>query len=50
MEVQRKPRRRMLFASVLGLVLLATAVGLSCAFKTAGTNGKAKKKAENGAT
>ena len=46
MEVPRKPRRRMLIASTLGLVLLVTAVGLSCAFKNAGSNGKNKKKAE----
>ena len=46
MEVQRKPRRRMLLVSVLGLVLLVTAVGLIVAFKNAGGNGKAKKKAE----
>jgi len=46
MEVQRKPRRRMLVASALGLILLVTAVGLSCAFKNAGSNGKGKKKAE----
>ena len=46
MEVQRKPRRRVLFVSALGLVLLVTAVGLSCAFKNAGSNSKAKKKVE----
>jgi membrane fusion protein (multidrug efflux system) len=47
MEVQRKPRRRrMLVASVLGLALIITGVGLSCAFKNAGSNGKDKKKAE----
>lgn len=47
MEVQRsRRRRRMLIASGMGLVLLVTAVGLSCAFKSAGSNGKGKKKAE----
>ena len=48
MEVQRSPRRRrrMLVASGVGLALLVTAVGLSCAFKNAGSNGKGKKKAE----
>ena len=46
MEVQRKPRRRMLLASAVGITLLITAVGLSCAFKNASTSGKDKKKAE----
>ena len=49
MEVSRKPRRRMLLASALGVALLATAVGLSCAFKNAGSNSKPKKKAEKDA-
>ena len=45
MEVQRSPRRRgaMIVASAIGLVLLVTAVGLSCAFKNANSNGKKKK-------
>jgi membrane fusion protein (multidrug efflux system) len=46
MEVQRNPRHRLVFASAIGLVALVTAVGLSCAFKNAGSNSKAKKKAE----
>jgi membrane fusion protein, multidrug efflux system len=46
MEVPRRPRRRMIFASAIGLVVLVTAVGLSCAFKNAGSAAKPKKKAE----
>jgi len=47
MEVQRNPRRRLVFiGSAVGLIALVTAVGLSCAFKNAGSNAKAKKKAE----
>jgi len=46
MEVPRKPRRRMLLASAVGVAILVTAVGLSCAFKNAGSAAKPKKKAE----
>ncbi len=47
MEVQRNHRRRLVFvASAVGLVALVTAVGLSCAFKNAASNGKGKKKGD----
>jgi membrane fusion protein (multidrug efflux system) len=44
MEAQRNPRRRraVILSSVLGLALLVTGIGLSCAFKTAGNSAQAK--------
>ena len=46
MEVQRNPRRLVFIGSAFGLIALVTAVGLSCAFKNAGSNAKGKKKGE----